>query len=240
MAKSSARSKGYRNFNKQAKEAKNAKETKTMIIGLIAFAVIILLVFVGIKVADKIGTLPVKDGVIQAEESWIVRNMGTASNPRVYKMAEVSGPIEGFDMTVPKRDIRESQFHVFKATDENAEVTQYYMGMANGEYDEIAGKSYIDMASFGIPLYATEIKELELNGHKGFYYSLQYALDGSEAQDGSELTYYQCMNAYFDAKHKGTSLLVSVGDVVADENSFASDEALMEVLEKAFAKVTLQ
>ena len=78
-------------------------------------------------------------------------------------MAEVSGPIEGFEMTVPKRDVRESQFHVFDSIDENAEVTQYYMGMANGEYDAISAQSYIDMASFGIPLYATEIKELELN-----------------------------------------------------------------------------
>lgn len=240
MANKSARSKGYRNFNKKEKEAKDARDNKIILIGTIAFVVVILMIVLGVKLADKIGTIPVKDNVIQAEDSWIVRNMGTSSKPRVYKMAEVSGPVEGFEMTVPKREIRESQFHVFDSIDENAEVTHYYMGMANGEYDEIADATYEDMSAFGTSLYATEVMPLEINGHKAYYYSLHYQLDNSEAQDGSEIAYYQCMNAYFESKFDGVSLLISVGDRVADENSFASDEALMEVLEKAFEKVTLK
>lgn len=240
MAKSSARSKGYRSFNKKAKEAKNARDNKTILVGTIVFVVAVLLVVIGVNVFDKIGTIPVKDDYIQAEDTWIVRNMGTSYDPRVKKMAEVSGPAEGFEMTVPSREIRQSQFHTFDAIDENAKVTHYYMGMANGDYTKISAESYLNMSTFGTQLYATDIMETEINGHKCIYYSLQYELDNSEAQDGSDMGYYQCMNAYFDVKQKDTSLLISVGDKVSGPDAFATDEELMAVLEQAFATVTLK
>ena len=232
MAKKSATSKGYRHFQKD-KNAASEKEFKTIIIGLISFVVVIALVMIGIKVYDNIGTIKVKDNVIQnVEDTWIIKNTGTNSKPSVFKMAEITAPVEGYAVRTPERTVQYTQVNYYEAEDESNPIPSYYAVVASGNYDEIPYTTYGSMSALGTIINQTEIRSGEMAGHKYYFYSLQYTADESEAQDGSEIKYREALNAYFESKFEGYSILVSVGGEVADENSFNSEEDLFALLEK--------
>ena len=239
MAKKSAKSKGYRHYQKD-KAAASEKEFKTIIIGLAIFVAIIVVVMIGIKVYENIGTLKVKNDVIQnVEDGWIVKNVGTNSKPQVFKMAEVTAPVEGYTLKTPERAIQYTQVDYYSAEDETNPIQDYYVTVASGNYDEIAYTTYSSMAALGTILNQSEVKSGEMSGIKYNYYSLQYSSDKSEAQDGSEMEYRESLNAYFESKFDGYSILVSVGSAVADENSFNSEEDLLALLEKVAEKLVI-
>jgi len=239
MAKKSAKSKGYRHYQKD-KNAASEKEFKTIIIGLIIFVAIIAVIMIGIKVYDNIGTLKVKDDVIQnVEDGWIIKNVGTNSKPRVFKMAEMTAPVEGYTLRTPERELHYTQVDNYEAEDENNPIPAYYTVVANGNYDEIPYTTYSSMAALGTIINQGEIKFAETAGMKYSYYTLQYSNDESEAQDGSALKYRESLNAYFDSKFEGYSILVSVGGEVADENSFSTEEDLLAMVEKIAANLVM-
>lgn len=238
MAKKSAKSKGYRHYQKD-KSAASEKEFRTIMIGLIAFVAIIVIVMVGIKIYDNIGLIKVKDSVIQnVEDNWIIKNTGTNSKPAVFKMAEMS-PVEGYTVVTPERAVQYTQANYYEAEDETNPIQKYYVVVASGNYDEIPYRTYDSMASLGTIINQSEIKTGEMAGLKYSYYTLQYSADQSEAQDGSDIRYNESLNAYFESKFEGYSILISVGNEVADENSFNSEEDLMALLEKAAANLKI-
>lgn len=237
--KSSAASKGYREY-RPTKKTMSEREKRTMIIGLIAFFVIVIGVVVGVKIYEDRGLLKVKDNVIQGvEDTWIVKNTGTNTEPRVFKMAEMTAPLEGYTLDAPDRNIMQTQFSFYNADDEDAPVEQYYVGVANGNYDEAPENTYSAMASFGTIIDRSEITYDEIAGIKVGYYSQSYSMDQSEAQDGSDVHYYQYLNAYFESNFKGYSILISVGGEVDNEDSMVSDEELLNVLEAAAANLVI-
>lgn len=237
--KKSARSKGYQSYESK-KKAKAQKETRTMIIGIVVFAVILIGVLVGVKVYDNWGTLKVKDNVIQnVEDSWILKNVGTTSKPKVYKMAEMTAPVEGYTQKALDRNIQQWQYNIYNADDENAKVSKYTVSVATGNYDEAPDKVRTSISSMGDTIAMSEVQMGEIAGQKVGYFSRNYSMDISEDQDGSDIRFYQSLYAYFEAKFSGYSILISVGDEVADENAFATDEELMDVMEKAAANLVI-
>ena len=234
--KTSAKSKGYR----PSQTDKKKREMRTMYIGLAVFAVIIIGVVVGVRIYETYGVLDVADGVVQnVEDTWILKNTGDRSSPRVFKMAEMTAPVEGYTLETPDRSINQTLINYYNADDETNPVSQYYVLVATGDYDEISAQSYEQLGGYVTILRTTEVQTTEINGMDVCYYSYDYSMDTSEAQDGSEIRYFQSLNAYFESRFDGYSILISVGDEVADENSFATEDELMAVMEAAAANLVV-
>ncbi|MBE5773121.1 MAG: hypothetical protein E7337_04225 [Clostridiales bacterium] len=239
MAKKSAKSKGYRHFQKD-KAAESDREFKRIIMGLAAFVLIVAIVMIGVKVYDNIGLIKVKDSVIQdVQDNWVLKNTGNNSKPRVFKMAEINNAVEGYTMTELERNVQTTQAHYFMADDENNPIEMYYVVVGTGNHDVLPYNTYGTMGSLGNIISQSEIKTGEAAGKEFCYYTLQYSSDRSEAQDGSEIEYRESLNAYFDSKFEGYSILVGVGGKVADENSFNSEEDLLALLEKVAAELVI-
>jgi len=233
MAGKSAKSKGYRQYKEAEMKKAREKENKTLITGIIVFVVAILVVAIGIKVYDNYGTLKVVDYVVQdVEDNWIIKNFGTSNDPKVYKVAEVAAPAAGYALQPADRNVRQTQVNYYRAEDEANPIQGYYVTVGTGEYDELAQGTYGSVAAYGDIISMSEIKETEIAGMKVAYYHSTYSMDYSQAADGSDIRYIESLNAYFDSKFNGYSVLVSVGDQVADENSFNAEEDLMKVLEE--------
>ena len=137
----------------------------------------------------------------------------------------MTAPLEGYTLDAPDRNIMQTQFSFYNADDEDAPVEQYYVGVANGDYDEAPENTYSAMASFGTIIDRSEITYDEIAGIKVGYYSQSYSMDQSEAQDGSDVHYYQYLNAYFESNFKGYSILIKM--CIRDRDSAQAPECWM-------------
>ena len=94
MSKKSARSKGYRTYKTEQKGFSKG-ELKTLIIAAVVLVLAIAAIIILPDAIEARHLIKVKDGALQGvEDNWLVLNVGTSSNPKYRKIAEVD-PVEG-------------------------------------------------------------------------------------------------------------------------------------------------
>ena len=258
MAKKSARSKGYRTY-KKVEKGFSKQEIRTMIIG---FAVIVLIVIGILVVPDMIEArhlLKVKDGVVQAEENWLVRDVSETSKNKYRKIAEVTAPAEGYQLKNIEdglTDVNEKFFYYEPA--EGTEGVEYYVMTGNGEYSELVANSqnYLSMVSTEI-LNVGEIVEEEINGMKAAYYISEYGLENASAaaeatEEAAEETteeaaeevavvmdYYQTCYLYVDTNIDNVCVVLCAEHMADSADAFGDGSDLVELLKSGAAGVVM-
>ena len=187
--KASARSKGYRTYQKK-KEVRQWTDQEKQLAKRVAIAVaalIVVIVIVALAVRN-IGVLKVKDGVVQnVQENWVLRNVGTNSKPRVYRLATVDQPLEGFELETPDRTVSQGLYNIYRSTDESAFPASYTLGGAAGEYDAIAQTVRDRLVGEDEDI---EIVSTTLAGKKVSYFIRANTVDLTEAGEGTESYQY--------------------------------------------------
>lgn len=234
--KTSARSKGYRTYHKkpEARQWTDAEKQRAKWIAIAAAALIVVIV-VAVMIVRNVGVLKVRNGVVQnTEETWVLRNTGTNSKPRVYRIAS-SEPIDGFTLQTPDRTVSQGLYNTYKAVDESAVPSTYTLGGATGAYDEVSQTVLERMASDDESI---QLVKGETAGRKTAYFIRSYNV-GDPEEEGAEVEYYQYLYGYVDAKLKGYSVMVLIGGQVADESAYQPDEALAAMFEEIVKNTTI-
>lgn len=270
MAKKSARSKGYRKFHQETK-GYTPQEKKIMTIGFIVIAVVLIAVLVLPDFIESFSLLKVKDGVVQdMGDNWLICNTGTSSKDKYRKMGEVTGEIEGFELseTAPGITDENCVYYVYKPTSEDAHIQTLNIQPGNGEASELSETFRTQMANFGEVMYMSDaVEEEEINGMKTYAVALQYrsenyeeAIAEAEAEADAEAAgeevaeteeteeteeevvydYTQSVVLYIDTNVDGKCILLNAMNTGDSEDVFQDVDAILDVLRQAATAITLE
>jgi len=139
MAKKSARSKGYRKYHQETK-GYTPQEKKIMAIGFAVIAIVLICVLWVPDFIESFSLLKVKDGVVQdVGDNWLLANVGTSSEDKYRKMAEV-GAIEGYELSSTEDGIMDEnlRYYVYTPVSEDAPAQTLNIQSGNGEASELS------------------------------------------------------------------------------------------------------
>jgi len=226
MAKKSARSKGYRKFHKEVK-GYTPQEKKVMIIGFAVLAAILICVLVLPDFIESFSLLKVKDGVVQdVGENWLITNTGTGSKDKYRKLGEVTGEIEGFELseTAPGITDENCVYYVYKPTSEDSVIQTLNIQPGNGEAAELSETFRSQMGNFGEVLSLSEaVEEEEINGMKTYAVAIQYRTqdpDQASAQGEAQA-------AAEEATANGEEIPEDVAAVLAEETIYDYNQSVV-------------
>ena len=193
----------------------------------LALAVILFLVFY------RGSDLPVRNGVVQREENWIVTNLADRGK-RYYKLGEVEA-LEGFEARdeTSKSDKNETDFW-YDPLDPDNQVKSYYITGVKNSPD----KMIETVIPFFLGMYGEEnISEAhvaDVAGRESHYFFAEFE---SEAESGAQRT--QILNMYIPAA-RNASVLVSVSVNVTEEKPPLSDDALLALAEEIAGTIAFE
>ncbi len=186
MSKKSARSKGYRKNTKKKSKGYTPQEKRIMIIG---FAVIILVIIGIVVIPDWVESFSLldvdSDGVVQGlEDNWLICNVGTSSNKKYRKLAEVETP-EGYELSSTEDGLTDSnlRYFIYEPTgDSVAENITIQSG--SGEASELVETYRTTMSSFSEILYSDdEITETTVNGANIYAFVMEYRMESTSTDE---------------------------------------------------------
>ena len=240
MAKKSAYSKGYRKYQPKKHEM-TKEEKKKLLIGIIAFVALVAIVVIVLAIVDNIGVMRVNSDleVVDAGPLDLIKNTQTQSNPRVYKMGELTEAVPGYTEEEVIQKLNVSSYPYFKADDENAAVTSYGVIVGKGNYDELCESVY-GKSGYGTVIEQSEVTTTEISGKKCCYFTSLTSMDESEEGDGSELSYYDDMYCYVEGKFDGYCILVQMtGRADENGNAITTEEEFLSVLTQVMDRLVV-
>ena len=253
MAKKSAKSKGFR----RAAGKKPYLTKKDIIILCILLAAVIVGAILLFTYDD--GALKVKDGsIVDPGENWLIVNGSASGGRRYYKLAEV-GDIEGYTMSA-EPVTGDDNLKVFKYTpeDDNSPVNSitiscvaadperaasYYQSLFKALDPSEVIRETVDSAecshfSYTSSFYAKDPDSDEAEASTEAVEPVEEA-EQTDENDREPNHFEQAMHAYYSAPHKG-SVGIAVQATADSEQDYLSDEAMLEVVAKAYAAITLE
>lgn len=230
MAKKSAKSKGYRNYEK-----KKPFLTKNELIALIVILAVVIAAFVFINWLPTRGFVragKVQKGDITAYASTDMKNY-------YLKMGQIN-EYEGYTMEVVEGAGANATYKFYP--DEEGDIT-YFSVTGSVAAAETLVNSIRAMESETLPFYDTV--ETELNGQKTYVYayssSSYVAPEGEEdaaAEDQDPNTFYQSIGAYmvYDESHCIALHVVLEGD---SEDVYVAEEDMVDFIAPFTAAVSI-
>lgn len=230
MAKKSARAKGYRKFHKEVK-GYTPQEKKIMIIGFAVIAIALICVLVLPDFIESFSLLKVKDGVVQdMGDNWIITNTGTGSKDKYRKLGEVTGEIEGYELseTAPGITDENCVYYVYTPTSEDAVIQTLNIQPGNGEAAVLSETFRSQMGNFGEVLSLSEaVVEEEINGIKTYAVAIQY-----RTQEGEQATAQaEAQAAADEATANGEEIPEDVAAVLAEETIYDYNQSVVLYLD---------
>lgn len=212
--------------------------TKKQKIGLLVAAGVLALAIILFAVLYDDGSLDVKKGAIEgAQENWLIADVSSNANRhKYYKLGEV-GALEGFVLNA-EGSIKDpastlSTDFPMKPSDENAEITSYYVSGVTTEAKEMAESVrsyYTQLAECG------EVQTMNRQDGTPVYYFLSHFVPAQGQTDSPES---QTAVAYLPAI-KDTAVLISVNNTITETHPLLTDAQLTDWLARIAETVTLE
>lgn len=251
MGKKSARSKGYRKTYKPV-VGYTKTEKNILLYGSIALVVILVCVLWLPDYIESLNYLKVKNGVVQAEENWLICDVSDTDKNRYLQMGTM-GDVEGYDLVAVEAIGSDTNLKgfTFEPTSEDsvAKTVQVYPG--DGDAYSLCTNYKTMLVNFvGEVLYMDEVVLTEeYNGMTIYSFLAEYRSEiieeeTDETAETSEETepryqYAQQAVAYIDSLIEGESIVaIAVNDGESDE-VFGDREALLNAARNALSSVTL-
>ena len=238
MAGKSAKSKGYRKYYGKKNHEWTEQEKKIAKYGAIVLVVLLLAAIIIPRVVDNIGVLRVKDNTVQnTQDTWVLRNVGTNSKPKVYKLADVSQAAAGFTLESADRVIGQGLYNTYKADDESAFPGSYTITGAKNAYQAAAEAAYGQ--NMGEVITQAELTNEVIAGKNVAWYAKSYQYGAPVEEGGTGIEYYQYLFGFVEANREDSSVLVMIGGKVEDENAFVDNAELKAVLDEVVGYMTI-
>lgn len=259
MGKNSARSKGYRKTYKKV-TGYTETEKKIMIIGFAVLIIALLAVVVLPDAIAKIGSLKVKDDVVQGVgENWLLANTGTSSKQIYKKMAEVE-PMEGYELAEAHDGLMDANLRYYSYQPvEGAEGPSYMVQPGSKDAAELIDYYRSMISSLGEVLYIDKANTEEtINGVKTYSFVLEYRMedyseevaaaeaeaegkpvDEEAAEAEVNYIYTQTAVVYIESELKDKCVVVNMSYEGADETVFGDRAELHAMALEAAAGVTI-
>lgn len=223
--------------------AQQSAKTQWAIKGIaIAVVVVILALIVWYNFIYDDGSLKVRnDALVDAQDNWLVADLGDGKNSEYYKIATVDTP-EGYvlsdedvDGTSTAVDLRTS--FVFKPVDEDSPLNYVYvLGIAKTPQEMVEQAHNALGSMVGEDGSITDITDYKTEKGTARYFSYQMVY---ESEDGSGvMKYTQAMAFYMPTGYKGTSVLISVNCAPESAEGFVEENVLLAAVEDVLPCVT--
>lgn len=220
MAKKSAASKGYRRTEK-----KKPFLTRNEIIAL---AVIVALVIIGVIVVNLVSTA----GLIKPNKIKSGDIITVSGVDKYYKKVGTINEMEGYTMEALTSPDRPTGGYTFTPVDESSSLDHVRVGGAISNASSMINFSVSSIASYGLDN-LTSVVETTIAGHSA------YALSGTQTstdEDGAEV-YRQIIYCYVDTDGE-YSISLSATIEGADESVFIPEEELGDYMAQFGAAFT--
>ncbi|MBE5781768.1 MAG: hypothetical protein E7329_00470 [Clostridiales bacterium] len=211
-----------------------AKHRKQILIGIAALVLVIVL---GSLAWDYFyapnGSMRVFMGnLIGAEETDIIKDLGTSSKPRYYKLGAMETP-EGYeegDYGLTTTAVSFDQKFYFVATDEAKTINNVYIA---GVPNKTGAQMMEVLASNEMYAMQTEARTAEIAGHPVTYL---YAQNMPNSED--ETIYYSSLVIYADTI-QNSSVLINCSSAHAPLDQVPTEEAMLAEVEGILSCLTI-
>ena len=184
MAKTSARSKGYRKATNQKKPYLSKKE----IIALVVIVAVIALVVTLFNIFYDDGSLKVRGGVVQVSgENSILYNAGKTSEPKYFKVGEIHD-VDGYTLESAVFGSDEN-LHTYTLTPKADDAAYTVRISASNQSAELLGNNMpIQMKSYLPNMETTDVVKLDNDDHAVWYYTSLYTSEITPEETETETT----------------------------------------------------
>ncbi len=226
--------------SKGPKEKKPEWLTKKQWITLgicVAAAVVLLVAYLLLRDLFD-GSLKVADGVVQAEDGWVVVNNGTTDRPKYFKLGEVQ-PVDGYRLEEEDYLGDENVPAFYFYPEGESPVDSIGLLPAKGGAQEMAERAAASYGSFFTGAQTSQVAPREIAGKSGWGFTCAYESSAfSDEATQEENKPGRVVNLYFDAPH-GVSVLISATASAADAASVADEAALLALMEPVVESLTI-
>ncbi|MDR0929710.1 MAG: hypothetical protein LBM74_08405 [Oscillospiraceae bacterium] len=205
--------------NKKPYLPKARKIELAIVAGVLVLAAVLFFIFY-----DD-GSLPMKDGVAQREDHWIIQNLGDTQNPKYYKLGEYTVP-EGYyrdTVSSTSTNLNRVEFYL-RPVDAGGALKYGYVVGVTLPPEEMAVRGHGALLTFDpVSNVVSEISHTELNGIPAPYFTNLIT-----NQDTGEVN--KQLNAYLPAP-RNAGIMVSISMLVNEEFPEPSDEEMLKRVE---------
>lgn len=213
------------------------KYSRHLIIAAIALVVIIAAAAIVSNSVYYKGSLSVKDGKVEGyQENWLVKNMGSLSKPKYYKMGEVDMP-QGYKSLGALVSDKTEQNFFFAAEDPAAPISQYtvlVMKNSNAKADAAVNSDNTSYMNDEFTVHNAQIAGHDVHVRMGVCEN--YNAD-SEGNLTDFLGYYRILAAYVNNADNTTIKVTGLTPDYATLEEMPTEEEMIAYLEPVFAAI---
>ena len=213
------------------------KYSKHLIIAAIALAVIIAAAVIVSNSLYYKGSLAVKDGKVEGyQENWLVKNMGSLSKPKYFKMGEVDLPQGYKSMGALVSDKTEQNFF-FAAEDPAAPISQYtvlVMKNSNAKADAAVNSDNTNYMNGEFNVHNAQIAGHDVHLRMGICENYNADAEGNFVDF---LGYYRFFTAYVNTRDNCTIKVPGFTPDYPTLEEMPTDEEMIASLEPVFAAI---
>lgn len=208
-------------------------------VALVAAIVLVIALYNDGSLALNEEGLPVMEA-----NNWLVANKGSSSDPKYYKVGEIS-PLDGFSVEEDTLEDMSMNMRIynFLADDPDSQITQYYATATDRPAKDNAETANANYLLYYDSLQISDVRTAAIDGLEVHYFTTASlpssaqeeteadgTADAAAQEETQSETPQQQLLAYIPAK-RDTTILVAVTVSPSEESSVWTEDALLAVLQ---------